>query len=66
MPIYEYECPTCHRTSEVIQKFDDPSPTCGDCEVNGQPSEMVKLISKGGTFILKGSGWADSGYTKKK
>lgn len=66
MPIYEYECPSCRRISEVLQKVNDPSPTCGDCEVKGQPCEMVRLISKKGGFILKGPGWARDGYSSKK
>jgi putative FmdB family regulatory protein len=65
MPIYEYQCPSCQRVSEVFQKMNDPAPRCGDCEAKDLPCEMIKLLSKGGTFILKGSGWAKDGYSSK-
>ena len=66
MPVYEYQCPSCKWISEVMQKDDDPSPICGDCEVLGNLCEMNRLISKGGTFILKGSCWARDGYSGVK
>jgi putative FmdB family regulatory protein len=42
MPLYEYECPFCKTTAEVIQKFEDPAPVCA----NDQHSEgMRRLVS---------------------
>lgn len=64
-PIYEYQCPSCRRISEVLQKYGDPFPKCGDCEVKGLPCEMQRGISQT-SFILKGGGWSSTGYTKKK
>ena len=66
MPIYEFQCPSCKRVSEAIMKVDDPPLICGDCEAKGLPCEMNKLLSKGGTFILKGGGWYADGYSKKE
>jgi len=52
MPLYEYECQSCHRRIEKIQKFSDPPlevcPHCG--------GGLEKLISSP-AFHLKGSGW---------
>ena len=65
MPIYEYVCPTCGRMSELLQKSDDPPPTCGNCETVGAECEMVKQMSQG-SFILKGKGWYKTDYPSKK
>ncbi|MGV8074383.1 MAG: FmdB family zinc ribbon protein [Syntrophobacteraceae bacterium] len=60
MPIYEYECLKCGKTTEAMQKFSDPPLTeCGHC--NG---EMRKLISMS-AFHLKGSGWYVTDYSGK-
>ena len=52
MPLYEYECQSCHRRFEKIRKFSDPPlevcPNCG--------GRLEKLISSP-AFHLKGSGW---------
>lgn len=62
-PIYEYICPRCERELEVLQTVNDPVPMCICSDDPLIP--MVKQISKG-SFILKGSGWAVDGYSKKK
>ena len=60
MPIYEYECVKCGRTSEAMQKFSDPPLTeCSCCK-----GELRKLISMS-TFHLKGSGWYTTDYAGK-
>ncbi|MFP5214031.1 MAG: FmdB family zinc ribbon protein [Acidobacteriota bacterium] len=60
MPIYEYECLKCGKTSEAVQKFSDPPLTaCGHCD-----GELRKLISMS-TFHLKGSGWYTTDYSGK-
>jgi putative FmdB family regulatory protein len=60
MPIYEYECAKCGKTSEAIQKFSDPPLTeCRHCH-----GELRKLISMS-TFHLKGSGWYTTDYAGK-
>jgi putative FmdB family regulatory protein len=60
MPIYEYECLACGKTTEAIQKFSDALlDTCPEC--GGQ---LKKLISNS-TFVLKGSGWYLTDYGRK-
>lgn len=60
MPIYEYECMKCGKTTEAMQKFSDPPlAQCTQCH-----GEMRKLISMS-TFHLKGSGWYTTDYAGK-
>ena len=60
MPIYDYECLACGKTSEAMQKFSDTLlSTCSEC--GGQ---LKKLISNT-TFVLKGSGWYVTDYGRK-
>lgn len=60
MPIYEYECLACGKTTEAIQKFSDALlDTCPEC--GGQ---LKKLISNT-TFVLKGTGWYVTDYGRK-
>jgi len=60
MPLYEYECQSCHRRLEIIRKFSDPPlevcPHCG--------GRLDKLISSP-AFHLKGSGWYATDYARK-
>jgi len=61
MPIYEYECLKCGKTTEAMQRFSDPPLTqCAHCS-----GRLRKLISMS-TFHLKGSGWYTTDYTGKK
>lgn len=58
MPIYEYNCPHCHKNFEEWLKADDdasshPCPTCG--------ASSPRIISQT-TFILKGGGWYVTEY----
>ncbi len=60
MPIYEYQCQTCHRTLEKRQKFSDPELTvCPHCE-----GKLEKLISAP-SFQFAGGGWYADGYGNK-
>jgi putative FmdB family regulatory protein len=60
MPIYEYECSKCGKTSEAMQRFSDsPLTECGHCH-----GPLRKLISMS-TFHLKGSGWYTTDYAGK-
>lgn len=60
MPVYEYECKSCKKTYEFMQKFNDPPlETCTVC--GGQ---MQKLISNT-SFVLKGNGWYVTDYVRK-
>ena len=58
MPIYEYECDSCHEVTELWQNMsDDPLTRCPKC---GGP--VHKLISQS-SFQLKGGGWYADGYS---
>lgn len=60
MPIYEYECTSCGKVTEVMQKFSDaPLTTCPSCG-----GSLRKLISLS-TFHLKGTGWYVTDYAHK-
>lgn len=60
MPLYEYECETCHHQFEVQQKFSDPLiDTCIRCGKG-----VRKLISAPG-IMFKGSGWYVTDYSNK-
>jgi len=60
MPIYEYECASCGRIEEAIQKFSDrPLTKCSHCS-----GKLNRLISQS-AFHLKGSGWYADGYGDK-
>jgi putative FmdB family regulatory protein len=60
MPLYEYECKSCSRRFERIQKFSDPPvevcPACGGA--------VRKLLSSP-AIQFKGSGWYVTDYAKK-
>src|SRR5262245_28435629 len=59
MPLYEYECQTCGRRTEVLQRMDEaPLVACPEC---GGP--VKKLISAPG-FQFKGSGWYVTDYAR--
>jgi putative FmdB family regulatory protein len=59
MPLYEYQCHTCGRKFEVIQKFSD-EPLTKHEECGG---EVERLISAP-AFHFKGSGWYVTDYAK--
>ncbi len=61
MPLYEYECTTCHKRTEKIQKFSDPEITiCPHC---GGPLERVISAP---AISFKGGGWYADGYGNAK
>jgi putative FmdB family regulatory protein len=58
MPIYEFECESCHKITEVVQSISAPPLShCPEC--NGS---VKKLISQS-SFQLKGGGWYADGYS---
>ncbi|HEX2224028.1 MAG TPA: FmdB family zinc ribbon protein [Thermoanaerobaculia bacterium] len=61
MPIYEYQCLSCGKRTEQLQRLDDPPlaacPQCG--------GEVKKLISAP-AVQFKGSGWYVTDYAGKK
>ncbi|HTN43385.1 MAG TPA: FmdB family zinc ribbon protein [Nitrospiria bacterium] len=60
MPIYEYECESCHHRVEVMQKINDPPfKTCEQCG-----GKLNKVISAPG-IQFKGSGWYVTDYSQK-
>ena len=61
MPLYEYECTSCDRRTEVIQSFsDEPLSECSDCG-----GEVKKLISAP-AVQFKGTGWYVTDYGGRK
>ena len=61
MPIYEYECTSCGKIEEIMQKFSDkPLKKCKHC--SGKLHKLVSLSS----FHLKGTGWYVTDYAGKK
>ncbi len=61
MPLYEYECTSCHRRTEKIQKFSDPELTvCPHC---GGPLERTITAA---AMSFKGGGWYKDGYASAK
>lgn len=62
MPIYEYQCKTCHHELEALQKMsDEPLKVCPACGVEA----LNKKISAAG-FRLKGSGWYETDFKSGK
>jgi putative FmdB family regulatory protein len=58
MPIYEYECDTCHHHFEILQKVsEEPLTYCPEC---GEHT-LRKLISAA-AFRLKGGGWYETDF----
>jgi putative FmdB family regulatory protein len=61
MPLYEYECPACHKHTEKIQKFSDPEiTTCPHC------GGALKRVISAPAFAMKGGGWFADGYASAK
>lgn len=61
MPIYEYHCKKCDRIFEELQGFNDkPLKKCREC--GGKVERLISLSA----FHLKGSGWYETEYGKKK
>ncbi|MEW6682758.1 MAG: FmdB family zinc ribbon protein [Nitrospirota bacterium] len=60
MPIYEYECQTCHHRVELIQKVSDaPLAECPKCK------GVVKRLIAPPALQFKGSGWYITDYSAK-
>jgi putative FmdB family regulatory protein len=60
VPLYEYQCKSCHSLTERIQKFSDPPlivcPHCG--------GELEQLLSAP-AVQFKGAGWYVTDYARK-
>jgi len=60
LPIYEYQCQSCGKNFEHMQKItDEPLKTCTFCE-----GKVKKLVSNC-SFQLKGTGWYATDYAQK-
>ena len=60
MPLYEYQCKSCHTLTERIQKFSDPPLTvCPHCG-----GELEQLLSAP-AVQFKGAGWYVTDYARK-
>lgn len=58
MPVYEYECLSCKKVTEIWQGLSEsPLNNCPVCQGN------VKKIISMSSFALKGGGWYADGYT---
>jgi putative FmdB family regulatory protein len=61
MPLYEYECTTCHKHTEKIQKFSDPEITaCPHC------AGKLERVLSAPAVSFKGGGWYADGYGNAK
>ena len=61
MPIYEYQCQKCQGVFEILQGFNDkPARKCEQC--GGRLKRLISISA----FHLKGSGWYETDYGKKK
>jgi putative FmdB family regulatory protein len=61
MPLYEYQCTSCQKRTEKIQKFSDPEIT--DCPHCGGKLERVLSAP---AISFKGGGWYADGYGNAK
>ena len=60
MPIYEYQCLSCGKRTELLQRMADPPlATCPECG-----GEVKKLVSAP-AVQFKGSGWYVTDYAGK-
>lgn len=60
MPLYEYECTSCGKRFELIQKFSDPPEMA--CTACGQ---QARRLLSAPAFQFKGSGWYVTDYARK-
>jgi putative FmdB family regulatory protein len=61
MPIYEYQCASCHHTFDLMQNMNDEhAKLCPECS----KETAVRLVSAAG-FQLKGTGWYATDFKDK-
>lgn len=59
MPLYEYECQTCGRRTELLQRFSDaPLTTCPEC------GGSVRKLPSAPAVQFKGTGWYVTDYAR--
>lgn len=61
MPIYEYQCQSCDKVFEYMQRMsEDRKTVCEECE-----GKLERIISQS-AFHLKGGGWYKDLYSSTK
>jgi putative FmdB family regulatory protein len=61
MPLYEYQCASCGKSIEILQKVsDEPIVICPDCG-----SAQLKKKVSATRFQLKGTGWYVTDFKNK-
>jgi putative FmdB family regulatory protein len=68
MPVYEYECSTCHFRFDRKQRFDDePVAICPQCQNKSRRVlHSVPIFFKGSGFYSTDHGRQGQGYRPKK
>lgn len=62
MPMFEYRCEKCgHKFERLLRSSerDEPQP----CPKEGCGEKKTKKLVSRSSFMLKGGGWADDGYS---
>ena len=63
MPTYDYACPKCGYTFELVQSMrDEPIKKCPKCKKMG----VKRLVGTGAGLIFKGTGFYITDYKNKK
>lgn len=62
MPTYEYQCTSCGKTFEAVQRMSDPALTSCSC---GSEGTVHRLMHGGTGLIFKGSGFYITDYKNK-
>lgn len=59
MPLYEYQCNTCGRRTELLQRFSDaPLAACPEC------GGAVRKLPSAPAVQFKGTGWYVTDYAR--
>lgn len=58
MPLFDYRCSACSEHVEVLQKHNDPAPSCSKCGAEMKRDEVPQATG----FVLNGGGWYRDGY----
>jgi putative FmdB family regulatory protein len=61
MPVYTFACPKCGLAVNKVSQVKDNPPECPYCRL-----EMERKIKPCGGFVLKGSGFHGTDYTRYK
>jgi len=62
--LYDYRCPVCGHTEELIVKHNARNSTYGPCRKCFQADLERVLKPQKTSFVLKGTGWFADGYAK--